>query len=175
MARNQPITKIEAIGLALAIIALALWFVPATQVWLADRGVHVVIAWVILTMGAAGLEKLSARSWKRIGLTTVVTGILAGSLLLLVSWSEQRRAIPEPTPTPYVEVVVYPLFRDAYETYKLQLGLPNKNGEDAGETYIYAFEHAEVFWSWVLGGFYKIPINNERKWEYNKEPVFKQG
>jgi len=99
MAEKRSITKIEAIGFALAVIGLALWFVPATQEWLADRGVHVVIAWLILTVGASALEYLSDRSGNRIGTTTAVTGIVAGLLLLSVSRSEQRKTIPPPRPS----------------------------------------------------------------------------
>ena len=59
-------------------------------------GLHVVIAWLILTLGAALIEFLAGRSWKRLGIVTFITAIASGVVLTEISWSEQQQTKPKP-------------------------------------------------------------------------------
>ncbi len=117
----RKITAVEKIGLILAVVALALWFVPGVQEMFVRWGVHMVIAWLILTLGTAGIESLSGRSGKRVAAVTFVVAIVAGMVLLLVS------RLPKPeAPQIVVKVEKQNRARIHVDSYRLEL-TPNKS------------------------------------------------
>jgi len=81
----------EYVALATGIVALALFFIPSSADVLKRWGLNVVIAWLILTLGAALVEVLSGRSWKRMALVTFAVALVSGAILVFLNRAETER------------------------------------------------------------------------------------
>jgi hypothetical protein len=97
--------------------------------------------------------------------------ILVISVALFGLWSfSQPRKVEHQIP-PVKAIEVFGPFRTAHKEFEEELGDARDEQRETGDSVIYAFEHAEVFWSLTLGGFYKLPIDG-RKWDFEREPFF---
>lgn len=73
----------------------------------------------------------------------------------------------------YWPVEVYPAFRLAYDDYERELGRPLRPGRSNGElSYEAAHEVAMVIWSKAFDGFYKLPHDADRPWEFEHDPTW---
>lgn len=104
---GSPLTPAEKIGLTLAVLAICFGFIigalaAAGVVDMSAAQAMLVAAWIFAISGAYIVEKLSARSRRRIVISVSLTAIMAVLLLFaLNTWMVRKKAEQEHRPPPH--------------------------------------------------------------------------
>jgi hypothetical protein len=129
---KPPLTISEFVGLILAFALAALAFVltapsaaGVTGVWEARQ--LLLAAWIVTIVGALVVEKLSGRSWKRVLITTVTSGLLMGVCLLLFDQriASKKREQGRTTIPAQARATNKPDWKESDESKRIASGLVN--------------------------------------------------
>lgn len=100
----------------------------------------------------------------------LVSGCLA--VVLILAWIALRLDAAHIN-TPMNAIEVYPPFLDAYKNYKRELGDPILAVQSNRLlSYQAAHEHALVIWAQLIHGFYKLPNDPKKPWQFENQPTW---